>query len=346
MWVLSLIGTCLLLWLTYALKEIVVLLVVGYCLSYAIEPIISYFEKRLGISRSRGILLVAVLALIILCVLLITAIPPLLREGQSLIENLPEYTETVREKVEPLLGEIITDTESPLYDLVQSPLNVIRDLGKDVLPKVISGISSVLLSGYSVTLTLLNLTLLPFIVFYLSVDFPSIKEGFLRIFRTKTRKNVASILEEIDRYTSSFVRGQIIVCTVLFVLYALGLGLLGVELWLVLAFIAGYGNLIPYLGFLLGIVLTSIMAVVTFGDFTHLFFVWGIFAVVQFLEGTFITPKIIGSSVGLSPLVVILAIVAGGSLFGLLGIFLAVPGAAVLKVLIKHLYHWALRQAD
>ena len=120
MWVLSLIGTCLLLWLTYALKEIVVLLVVGYCLSYAIEPIISFFEKRFAISRSRGILLVAVLALIILCVLLITAIPPLLREGQSLIENLPEYTETVRDKVQPLLAEIIDDTESPLYDLVQS----------------------------------------------------------------------------------------------------------------------------------------------------------------------------------------------------------------------------------
>jgi predicted PurR-regulated permease PerM len=84
------------------------------------------------------------------------------------------------------------------------------------------------------------------------------------------------------------------------------------------------------------------MAVVTFGVFTHVLMVWGLFAVVQFMEGTFITPKIMGESVGLSPLAVILAIVAGGSLFGLLGIFLAVPGAAVCKVLAKHTYRWVL----
>jgi predicted PurR-regulated permease PerM len=155
---------------------------------------------------------------------------------------------------------------------------------------------------------------------------------------------VGEIFKEIDGYVSSFVRGQIIVCAVLFVLYTIGLGILGVDLWLLLAAISGFGNIIPYAGFLVGIVLSSLLTLVTFGDLVHLLWLWGIYAVVQFLEGTFITPRILGESVGLSPLMVILALFAGGQLFGLLGIFLAVPAAAVLKVLGKHSYGWVMHR--
>jgi predicted PurR-regulated permease PerM len=84
------------------------------------------------------------------------------------------------------------------------------------------------------------------------------------------------------------------------------------------------------------------MALVTFGDISHVFWVWGVYAIVQFLEGTFITPRILGDSVGLSPLVIILALFAGGQLFGLLGIFLAVPAAATLRVLARSSYQWVV----
>ena len=98
--------------------------------------------------------------------------------------------------------------------------------------------------------------------------------------------------------------------------------------------------MIPYLGTIVGIVLSSIMALVTFGDFSHLLAVWILFAVIQFLEGSFITPKVVGDKVGLSPLVVILALFAGGSLFGLIGIMLAVPGAATFRILLRELLEW------
>jgi predicted PurR-regulated permease PerM len=109
-------------------------------------------------------------------------------------------------------------------------------------------------------------------------------------------------------------------------------------LWFLLAVISGFGAIIPYMGFIIGIVLSSIMALATYGDFIHLVQVWVVFVLVQALEGTLITPRIVGDKVGISPLVVILAIVAGGQLFGLLGVFLAVPGAAVARVLLKHLH--------
>jgi predicted PurR-regulated permease PerM len=141
---------------------------------------------------------------------------------------------------------------------------------------------------------------------------------------------------------SAFVKGQFIVCTILFTIYACGLGLLRIELWFLIAFIAGYGNFIPYFGFVSGILLATLMTMVTYGDFLHLLLTWSVFGFAQLLEGSFITPKIVGDSVGLSPLVIMLALVAGGTLFGLLGICLAIPLAAIIKVLgsalLKHLY--------
>lgn len=341
LWVLTLLSAGLAFWLAFRLKEILVLVVVGYCISYAIEPAVSWLNKK-GISRKWAVGMVALTAVILLLILALIALPPLVREATELAENFPNYVETVKEKLKPLLGTIIEDESSPLYEVAHSPLNALQGIGKDILPKVTAGASSVLLKGYSVTLTIVNLALLPFIVFYLSSDFPAIGRGFVQLFPPDKREKVKAILREIDGYTSAFVRGQIVVCSVLFVLFATGLGLLGLELWFVVAFVAGFGNLIPYVGSLIGIILASIMAIVTFGDFSHVLMVWGIFAAVQFVEGSVITPKIIGNSVGLSPLAVILAIVAGGSLFGLLGIFLAVPGAAVIKVLARHTYSWVL----
>ena len=177
-------------------------------------------------------------------------------------------------------------------------------------------------------------------MFYLAVDLPKLHESVSALVPVTRRKRFQEVFREIDRYVSAFVRGQILVCSVLFVLYAVGLGLVGVDLWLLLAAISGFGNIVPYVGFLTGIVLSSLMALVTFGDFTHVAWVWCVYAVVQALEGMVISPRILGGSVGLSPLVIILALFAGGQLFGLLGIFLAVPAAAALRVIARSSYDW------
>jgi predicted PurR-regulated permease PerM len=187
-----------------------------------------------------------------------------------------------------------------------------------------------------------NIALLPFIVYYLAIDLPRIHQFFGGLVPLTKRTKVQAIFREIDVYVSAFVRGQAIVCCVLFVLYALGLWIVGVDLWLLLAAISGFGNIIPFVGFLCGIVLSSLMALVTFGDFIHLVWVWAVYAIVQALEGTFISPRILGDSVGLSPLIIILSLFAGGQLCGLLGIFLAVPVAAALRVLMRSSYQWVI----
>jgi predicted PurR-regulated permease PerM len=327
------------------LRELVVLLVVGYFVAYAIDPLLRYFERR-GLSRPWGFALVCAALLTVSVICGVTAVPALIDEFSKLSENLNGYLQASREKIGPavdrikdLLPEAIrarVDAE----DLRGSVLALLSGVSGDTLKNIGRTVLSTLLQGYSQALTVLNILLLPFIVFYIAVDLPRI-HGFVRnLFPVTKRTKVAEIFGEIDGYVSSFVRSQVIICSVLFVLYAVGLGLVGVDLWLLLAAVAGFGNMVPYLGTALGIFLSVIMALVTFGDLAHVGLVLAVFGVVQFLEGMVITPRIMGGSIGLSPLIIILSLFAGGQLFGLLGIFLAIPAAAALRVLGRNLFQW------
>ncbi|RMD84210.1 MAG: AI-2E family transporter [Candidatus Dadabacteria bacterium] len=335
-WVLTLLLAAAFFWVVSELKEIVVLLVVGYCVAYLIDPILDKFESK-GISRSLGIIIMLVVVLLVVGILAVTALPTLVKEYKVLVRVVPEYYGRLKGHLLPYLGQL----GEYLPHGVDS--GEIAQLLPDVNPAVIGGVvakvSSALGSGYSTALALFDLVLLPFIVFYLAIDIDRFHKALLGLFPVDLRDKVAKLFCEIDRYVSAFVRGQLMVGFVLFLLYAIGLGIVGIELWFLLALISGFGNIVPYLGFLVGVVFSSIMALFTYGDFTHVLYVWVVFAIVQALEGTVITPKIIGDKIGLSPLLVILAIFAGGKLFGFLGIFLAVPCAAILRVLVMYPYN-------
>jgi predicted PurR-regulated permease PerM len=338
-WVTLLIGLAGILWLLTELREMLVLLIIGYAVAYMIDPLVSYLEAR-RIGRGTGVILVVSSFVVGVILLLLTAIPTIIKEFYHLSENLPGYVLTAREKIKPLLDRFADMLPAEVHQvIVEGSMEPLVNLvSGGMLQKVAAAVGSTLLQGYSITLTLLNLFLLPFIVYYLSVDFKLLHQNALDLFPVIRRKTVSDIFAEMDQYVSAFVRGQIMVCAILFVLYALGLKIIGVQLWLLVSFIAGFGNMIPYVGTLIGVVLASVMALVTFGEFSSLFQVWILFLVVQFLEGTFITPRVMGQNVGMSPLTIILAIFVGGKLFGLLGVFLAIPGAAVIKVLARHLH--------
>jgi predicted PurR-regulated permease PerM len=265
-------------------------------------------------------------------------------EFRKFSENLQNYITIGRERLGPLLSHLegalpqAVRESASVGELISGLPVALSDISGETVKRIWSAVLSTLLAGYSQILTLINVALLPFIVYYLAVDMPGIHRRLLAMVPFQSRSRVELIFREIDGYVSSFVRGQFLVCTVLFALYALGLWIVGVDLWLLLAVITGFGNLVPYVGFLSGIVISSLMALVTFGDMLHVVYVWLVFAIVQALEGTIVTPRILGGSVGLSPLVIILALFAGGQLAGLLGIFLAVPAAAAFRVLVRHGY--------
>ena len=336
-WILT-IAVCVgVVWLISELREIVVLLVVGYSIAYVIDPILDRLERR-KISRPLGVIVLSVIALAFLAVLALTALPTLADQYRHLVEQLPDQVVRLRQlafdSVQALIAYLPESMRASIDQ--QTIMQALPTPDSAMVQKVVGTLASALLSGYSIALTLISLTLLPFIVFYLAVDFDRFHQWILSILPLRSRKKISKIAAEINQYVSAFVRGQLIICSILFVLYALGLGFVGVKLWFLLAVLSGFGQIVPYLGFLIGIVLSSIMALATFGDFSHLLLVWGVYGVVQALEGFLITPRVLGESVGLSPLLVIIALFAGGQLFGLLGIFLAIPAAAAIRVLLRH----------
>lgn len=327
-------GLLLLFFTVAALRELCLLLVVGFCLAYIFDPILNALEK-VSISRPIGFFVISFFLIVIVSILFFSAIPTIYRELVQLKNNFPEILDR---------AYIVIDGWSEfMHNNFGLPKGLTSQLDylvlklKEHAPKIFSHVFprviDVLFQGYSITLSLFNLFLLPFIVYYFSLDFNKLKGKFLYLFPKSKSLYVTRLIDEIDTNIGSYFKGQLIVCTILFILYAIALKIIGIELWFTIAFIAGYGNLIPYIGFVSGIFLASIMALVTYGQFSFLLYTWLAFLVVQLLEGSLITPKIVGDSVGMSPLTVMLALVAGGSLFGLLGMCLAIPVAAAIKVL-------------
>lgn len=336
-WVLFSLVICLFGWLIWELKEIVSLLVVAYCIAYLIDPIVSRLETW-RVRRSIGILLTFVFLFVIGFFTVSAAVPTLVRDYNKFSERLPQYASQVTEVVEPLIerAQALLKTHTENGGNVPS----INDVSFAWAKNVLNGLKKAVLGGYSITLTILNLILLPFFVFYLAADFREFHRGVLSFFPARNREKIQEIAKKIDHYISSFVRGQLLVGLVLSILYALGLGIVGLDLWFLLAVVSGFGNIIPYFGFITGITLSTIIALFSGAGLGGVVEVWLVFLIVQVLEGVVISPRIIGDKVGLSPLVIILAIVAGGQIFGFLGIILAVPVAAALRVLIAEGRHW------
>lgn len=346
-WILSLIGLAALIWLLVALKEIVVLLVVGYAVAFIIMPFVALLEKR-GLSRGAAIVTIYGAIVVSIALICVIALPTLIEEYTLLALNLPEYVALVVQRVKDLRLEFAARLPASMSGRLNdiSVESILPMLTGDTLRKILSGVFTALLQGYSVTLTIVNLTLLPFIAFYVASDWEKLHKTALSLFPKHIRWEIYKLATECKGLVSAFVKGQLTVASILFALYFLGFSIIGVKLWFLLAVISGFGNLVPYVGTVVGIFLGTIMALVTFGDFTHVLLIWGVFGVVQFLEGFVITPRVVGDSVGLSPLMVIISLFAGGSLFGLLGIFLAIPGAAVLGVFWRHFHSLVLDKLE
>ena len=160
-------------------------------------------------------------------------------------------------------------------------------------------------------------------------------KSFESLLPKKSKKTITSTLKDIDKIIAGFIRGQLSVCLILGLFYSIGLKLVGLELGLLVGFIAGIISFIPYVGSITGFVVGCILAFAQYGDISHVLYVAGVFMLGQFIEGNFLTPKLVGESVGLHPVWVMFALLAGGVLLGFLGLMLAVPLAAIIGVLVR-----------
>jgi predicted PurR-regulated permease PerM len=191
-------------------------------------------------------------------------------------------------------------------------------------------------SGFALIAWIANIVLVPFLTFYFLRDWDLLKERVAALVPRDHIGTVSRLAKESDQVLGAFLRGQFSVMVVLGVLYAVGLWAVGLDLGLLIGFIAGLVSFVPYLGPATGVILGVLAALVQYGDWAHVALVLGVFGIGQTIESYVLTPRMVGDKIGLHPVAVVFAIMAGGQLFGFLGVLLALPVAAIANVLLRY----------
>lgn len=327
-WVWFALGIVLLLAFFVSVSGILLPFVVGLAVAYLLDPLADRMEAwRLPRWLATSIAIVLFFGLLIGVFI---AIAPMLRDQvMGFAQALPAYIDKLRQLIVGLIDEAGGSRQAE---------TLVQQSGGKVVEWVGAHVGQLLASGIAF-FNLLSLILIsPVVAFYLLRDWDII---VARIYSWLPRAHLATIrqlLGEIDYALSGFVRGQFLVCMALAVLYAAGWSLLGLNYALVLGLIAGLLAFVPLAGPFFASALAVLVALGQFGtDWLKVGLVYGVFVIVQAIEGSILTPNLIGNRVGLHPAWVIFAIFAGGELMGVLGIFLAVPVAAIVAVLSRWL---------
>lgn len=319
-------------WLATSVDTVAVPLLTAFIIAYLLDPVVDRFEVR-GIPRAPAIGLILGAFLLVLVLALLFVVPQVVRQLAEVPAKLQQLIAAAVPWAEKTLGlDVPTDVESILAELQEQ----IAAVDVRALAAPVGSVFAIAAGGTRAALGVLAaLVMVPVFAFYLLRDFDEIIARVDELIPAHLRPPVRARFSEIDQAMGSFIRGQLTVASILAVLYSVGLWAVGLPLALVVGVIAGLGNMIPYLGTALGIALATLMVVLDWQGFGQLALVYGVFLVVQGLEGWVITPRVVGESVGLSPFVVIVAVLAFGELFGFVGVLLAVPLAAILKILLR-----------
>lgn len=321
--------------LIYLLRNALLPVFIALLLAYLLDPIVARLESR-RINRSVAIFILAALVVIILGGALTILIIQAQREVVELYHNLPDYLARVQDKVAPLVKEYLG---RDLPGTFQELLSELKDQVSKIDPATLKPASKFVSQLTSKTLALigwlLGLLIIPVFLFYFLRDWNQLKTRAKDYIPLAYRDYLVEKFLQIDEALSAFIRGQLTVCLILGIFYSIGLVMVGVDLAVVIGMLSGLAFIVPYFGTVIGIILATIMSLLENGISWQLLGAWLVFAVVQFFESYFITPRIVGKKIGLKPVAVILAVLIGADLFGFLGILIAVPTAAVIKVFLK-----------
>lgn len=322
-------------WLIYLLQPVLAPFLVAALFAYLGDPVVDRLEPKLG--RTPAVVVVFVITVTILLAALLLLVPLLEQQITAFIRRLPEHLEWLQRRILPVLRSLFGVERQDLFDAAHL---------REVLAahwREAGGIAAVVVSTLSRSgMTLVNwgvnMVLIPVVLFYLLRDWDLLVARVRELLPRGIEPTVSGLARESDEVLGAFLRGQLTVMVSLGAIYSIGLAIVGVDLSLLLGMLAGLVSFVPYLGFILGVLSSGIAAVVQFQDWSALVWVFAVFGFGQLVESFVLTPWLVGDRVGLHPVAVIFAILAGGQLFGFTGVLLALPVAAVIMVWVRHLH--------
>lgn len=319
----------LLIYLAYRVRRILIPFALAVLIAYLLNPLVNLLQKK-KVPREIAILAVYLSVFGVIAGAVTIGVPIIMDELNSFGKAVPRLTSEVQ--------GIIYDAQArysrfaipePIKDIFDQKIAHIEE-------QLISMISSLAQGVVGVFSHFFSLLIAPVFAFYLLADSGSMKRGLMEILPTRWRNDVQALSIDINEIFSKYLRGHLTVCGIVGLLTGIGYAVIGLDYAFLLGIFAGFADLIPYFGplvgaapaLLLGLLHSKIMALK----------VIIVVIIIQQLENSVISPKILGDSLGLSPLLVIVALMAGGELYGLWGLLLAVPVTAIMKCVLNYLY--------
>ena len=326
-------------WLFYLLAPVLTPFVAAALLAYVGDPLADRLE-RLKLPRTLAVVAVFVITFVVLALLILLVGPLIKTQVSALFAALPEIAHTVEQVWLPnVLGWLQIDAGEDVG--IAAFLASYSDLFGAWSGKVLMSVSK---SGGAVVAAVLSLFLVPILTFYLLRDWDYILLHLSAVLPESQRETVLQLARETDEVLGAFLRGQLLVMAALAMIYSLGLSLVGLKFAIAIGVVSGLVSFVPYLGFVFGIALAGLTVALEPNPLWLLVGVVVTFSLAQLIEGSVLTPKLVGDRIGLHPVIVIFAVAAGGQLFGFFGILLALPAAAVLSVLVRFAYHRYLKE--
>jgi predicted PurR-regulated permease PerM len=316
--------------LSYLLRGVLIPLFFAFLLAYALDPFVDRLEA-VKVPRAVGAILVMGLICGAAITLLILAVPYLIDEFRLAGEQLPEQLRALKERIDPWAWQLFH------INLPHTWGELITKIGDELrarTPDIFQGSMVALFGTLNVIFIFVATLIVPVFALYLLIDFDRNVERVKGLMPRRLVPTVGSIALEIHRTLGGYVRGQLTACILLSLCYSSGLMLAGLRLAIPIGFVTGMLAFVPYVGFSMGLCMAVGMSLLDWQGVNHLIAVLSVMLLVQVLDGMVITPRIVGRSVGLRPIEVLLTMMAAATLFGFLGVLLAVPLGAVVKILV------------
>ena len=320
-------------WLVYLLAPILTPFLLAGLLAYLGDPLVDKLEaRRFPRTAATAVVFLLIFGLVIVVPLLL--LPVVETQVWALVSSLPGYIDWITESLLPGMQARL-GVDPSVFD-VEKIKAALAENWKEAGGIAANVVASVSRSGMAMLAWLANMVLVPVLTFYLMRDWDHFVAGVRDLLPRQIEPTVVELTRESNERLAAFLSGRFVVMLCLGTIYSVGLSLAGLKTAVLIGMMAGLVSFVPYLGVIVGVVTASIAMLFQTQDVVQLIPVAIVFAVGQMLEGMLLTPLLVGDKIGMHPVTVIFAVLAGGQLFGFLGVLLALPAAAVLAVLVRH----------
>ena len=304
--------------------------VLGITIAYLLNPLVVYLGKA-GLLRFFSTIIILGAFFILVALALLLAIPPLYQESLQLAERMPSYVDQFWNMITP---HIKTLQAQMGYENLGDQVRETLKNNTDKAVKVVIGLLGGLLNGGQAVISFMSVLIFtPFVAFFMMTEWDRITQWVDGLLPRHSYDTIKDLLAQMNKKLSGFIRGQFLVALSLAVIYAVALTIAGLDFGFLIGLCAGLLSIIPLVGSTIGLLVSVFVAWFQSGAWDFVAIIAAIFLIGQFVEGNILTPKLLGGSVGLHPLWILFALMAGGAMFGIVGMLLAVPVAAVIGVL-------------